>query len=85
MGLILSRLILPTIKAYLYKPMVAEQADPLPVADQADPAPDAVDDPTLDSITIAEDQQSQEQPTDPVPVPAHAQDVKKGVRIKKTY
>jgi hypothetical protein len=76
MGLILSRLILPTIKAYLYKPMVA---------DQADPAPDAVDDPTLDSITIAEDQQSQEQPTDPVPVPAHAQDVKKGVRIKKTY
>jgi len=53
-----------------------EQADPLAATDQADPVSDAVDEPILDSITMAEDQQSQEQPTDPAP--AHAQEVKRG-------
>ena len=78
MGLILSRLTLHTVQVYhyLYKPKMDEQADPLATTDQADPASGAVDEPILDSITMAEDQQSQEQPTDPAP--QHAQQVKMG-------
>ena len=78
MGLILSRLTLHTVQVYhyLYKPKMDEQADPLAATEQADPVPDAVDEPILDSITMAEDQQSQEQPSDPAP--AHAQEVKRG-------
>ena len=78
MGLILSRLTLHTVQVYhyLYKPKMDEQADPLAATEQADPVSGTVDEPILDSITMAEDQQSQEQPTDPAPAPA--QEVKRG-------